>query len=57
MVDAIAKLRATAPNGRDYYPQGPQALGPRKPTTNSAWPTSRPWRTDLEQILTALDDR
>jgi hypothetical protein len=26
ILDAEAKLRATAPNGRDYYVQGPEAL-------------------------------
>ena len=24
--DAIAKLAQTSPNGRDYYPQGPEAI-------------------------------
>jgi hypothetical protein len=52
--DALSKLKQTAPNGRDYYPQGSEALSNATNEHFSRMQRLTSVMQELEQIAEAL---
>ena len=55
--DAIEAVQATAPNGRDYYPQGPQAITLAVEQHGARLAALDKINRELEAIVIALDEQ
>ena len=53
--EAYVALKETAPNGRDYYPQGPQAMQTATDEHMSRLRRVDEVRAEIEQLLIAID--
>jgi|SRR5579863_202057 len=53
--EAIRKLAAACPNARDYYPQGPEAIGEALRQHNARMAMLRSMAAELETIMVEAD--